>query len=147
MFLRRCSSRDSSTNLQGVGTRCSLEFQGSISWRKVGRNRDETRLPRGLEVKWHKRSHFGTRGFGVRSNGVGSDGLREKVDQMVTECLRGVPCDLFLMAQPAPPETLENHVCLMSLDSLKKMVRGKGLHRGVTKKGWKGICKSRECLA
>lgn len=48
---------------------------------------------------------------------------------------------LFLMTQPASPETGENHALFGETGSLKKMVRSRALHRDVTRKEWKEGCK------
>lgn len=52
--------------------------------------------------------------------------------------LRGAGDDLFLMTQPASPETLENHALFGKIGlSLKKVVRSTALRGDVTRREWK----------
>lgn len=117
LFLRRFSPRRASIDLQGFRTLCSLEFQAGISWREVVRSRGKTKLPRVLRMTSKVKPWDWGLWNGIR---MWVDGLQEKTGRMVMEWLRGAPCDVLLVTQPASSGPQESHALLGEIGFLEE---------------------------
>ena len=110
-----------------------------ISWQKVVRSREAT----GRVLQVTAKPFFGGFGGGVKWQ---VDGLWEKLGHRGMECLRGAEGSLFLMAQPACPETLENHTLFGKIGLLQEDGEEWALHGDGTRMEWKDRGKSRDWL-